>query len=143
MTEWTGFFYGFYANKKIHDVLGIFERKIQEIGYQYKIDDVRGEISFFSYKDKEMLKRHREVGYNLNSNGEGAFSIEAKIVNLNGIALLKELNGLSDFDPCDINLMFDDVSYFFLILPDLIENSNFCLKIRNLLVDSIKQVRSE
>lgn len=142
MTDWTGAFYGFYTNKKIDAIIENSKIKIQEIGYSSKLEKFRDEISLFSYKNDEMLKRHLEIGYNLDSNDEGCFSVEAKIVSLNGIASLTELDGRSDFDPCDINLMLEDISYLFLILPDFIENSAFCLKIKQLVVDSINQARS-
>jgi hypothetical protein len=140
MAEWSGVLYGFYANKHIDDVFRIFQKKIEAISFEYKFNEFNNEKSLFAYKDAEMLSKHAESGYGLNSKGEGCFGVEAKFVDLHGIASLMELDGQSNFDPCDINLIFDDVCYYVLVLPEIVEDSDFCLNIKQCLVDSIREV---
>ncbi|ECP1342160.1 hypothetical protein FUT32_22920, partial [Salmonella enterica subsp. enterica] len=71
--------------------------------------------------------------------GEGCFCIEAKSTKLNGIATLFEIDNDSNFEPYDINLHFDNVFYYVLILPDLIENSDFCHNIHNLFINILDE----
>ncbi|WP_323869438.1 hypothetical protein [Xenorhabdus szentirmaii] len=80
-----------------------------------------------------MLEHHLEVGYNTDIDGQGCFCIEARIVNLHGIASLFEFETQSDFEPYDINLLLDNVFYYVLVIPDFIENSTFCFKIHRFL----------
>jgi hypothetical protein len=139
MTEWTGVMYGFYTNKSIDDVFSSLIKKIASINYKYKRDSFRDEEFLFFYKNDEMQDSHLENGYNLDINGEGCFGIEAKNTTLNGIATLFEFDNDSDFEPYDINLHFDNVFYYVLVLPELIENSVFCQNIHNLFVNILHE----
>ena len=79
-----------------------------------------------------MLDYHYEHGYNTDIDNEGCFSIEYKQVSLDGIATLLETNDKSNFDPYDINLVFEAIDYYFLIIPDFIEDSTFSKKIHGI-----------
>ncbi|EOW7639072.1 hypothetical protein ACO0LQ_004241 [Salmonella enterica] len=139
MAEWSGVMYGFYTNKSIDDVFSSWDKKIASINYKYKKDIFRDEEFLFFYKNDEMKNYHLEQGYNLDLDGEGCFCIEAKNTKLNGIATLFEFDNDSDFEPYDINLHFDNVFYYVLILPDLIENSNFCQDIHSLFINILDE----
>ncbi len=139
MTEWTGVMYGFYTNKLIDDVFSSLIKKIASINYKYKQDSFRDEEFLFFYKNDEMQDYHLENGYNLDINGEGCFGVEAKNTTLNGIATLFEFDNDSDFEPYDINLHFDNVFYYVLVLPEAIENSNFCQNIYNLFINILNE----
>ena len=139
MTEWTGVMYGFYTNKSIDDVFSSLIKKIESINYKYKRDSFRDEEFLFFYKNDEMEDYHLENGYNLDLNGEGCFGIEAKKTTLNGIATLFEFDNDSDFEPYDINLSFDSVFYYVLVLPELTENSMFCRNIHDLFSDVLRE----
>lgn len=88
-----------------------------------------------------MKDYHLEYGYNLNLNGEGCFGIEAKRTKLNGIATLFEFENDSNFEPYDISLHLDDVFYYILVLPDLIENSSFCKRVHEMFVNILNGER--
>lgn len=135
MTELTGIMYGFYTNKSIDDVFFSWIKKLSSINYKYEQSAFRDEKFLFCYKNDEMRDYHLNYGYNLNLNGEGCFLIEAKSTKLNGIATLFEFDSASDFEPYDINLHFNKVFYYVLVLPDLIENSKFCQDIHNLFIN--------
>ncbi len=140
MAEFTGVFYGFYSNKSIDIVFDALKRKIVEMGYLYRYNKFKEEESLFAYRNSAMLQQHEKEGYNLDKNNEGCFCIEAKKVNLNGKALLTKLDEYSGFDPYEIELLFNNIYYYFLILPESVENSDFCAKIKNDLTNVINQI---
>ncbi|BDR57629.1 hypothetical protein [Xylocopilactobacillus apicola] len=92
----------------------------------------------YHFEYNRFQKKSGDVGpsLKLDLEGEGRFCVEAKRVNLHGIASLFEFEGKSDFELYDINLSFDNIFYYVLVVPDPIENSDFCLKIH----DMIKRV---
>lgn len=141
MAEWTGVMYGFYTNKSIEDVFSSLEKKIASLGYQHKQNNFRGEEFLLFYKNDEMLNSHLENGYNLEFGGEGCFCVEAKSAKLNGIATLFEFENDSDFEPYDINLHFNNIFYYVLILPDFIENSEFCQCIHNIFINALDDIK--
>lgn len=141
MAEWSGVMYGFYTNKSIDSVFSLWNEKITSINYKYKRDCFRDEEFLFFYKNDEMKNSHLENGYNLDVDGEGCFCIEAKNTKLNGIATLFEFDNDSDFEPYDINLHFDNVYYYVLILPDLIDNSDFCQSIHSLFINILDEIK--
>ncbi|BDR55710.1 hypothetical protein [Xylocopilactobacillus apis] len=132
----TGILYGFYTTKPIELVFELLKAEAQNINYHFEYNHFQDEKSLLFYKSQEMLDYHLNNGYNLDLEGEGCFCVEAKRVNLHGIASLFEFEGKSDFEPYDINLSFDNIFYYVLVVPDIIENSDFCLKIH----DMIKRV---
>lgn len=141
MAEWTGEMYGFYTNKPISKIFEAIKNEVMSIGYHYEYNSYGGEESLLFYKDKNMLDHHLDVGYNTDLSGQGCFCIEAKIVNLHGVASLFEFESKSDFEPYDINLMLDNIFYYVLIVPDFIDKSEFCSKIHHLFVDVIKKTQ--
>ncbi|MFV8844395.1 hypothetical protein [Serratia fonticola] len=141
MVDWTGEMYGFYTNKPISKIFETIKNEVMSIGYHYEYNSYGGEESLFFYKDKNMLDHHLDVGYNTDLGGQGCFCIEAKIVNLHGVASLFEFESKSDFDPYVINLILDNVFYYVLIVPDFIDKSEFCSKIHHLFVGVIKKTQ--
>ena len=107
--ELTGVLYGFYSNKEITAVFEELKKLAERINYQFEIGPFFENESFYSYKDEAMLRYHEENGYNTDLNGEGVFFIEAKKTKLIGIATLFEFEGVTNFDPYDINLAFNNV----------------------------------
>ncbi|MBG3039690.1 hypothetical protein GHV27_17885 [Proteus mirabilis] len=140
MSEWTGELYGFYTNKPTKSVFSCFKNEILKINYLYEYNSYNDEESLFFYKDKNMLLHHEDIGYNLDIDNKGCFCIEAKIVNLHGIAKLFEFESESNFEPYDINLQLDDIFYYVLVLPDFIENSQFCSDIHSLFVNTLERI---
>ncbi|HWV67719.1 hypothetical protein [Chitinophaga sp.] len=130
--NWTGELYGFYTEKPIQEVFEILKNKASEMPYKFDYNKTDTEETLLFYKDQEMLEYHLENGYNTDLNGEGCFSVEAKTVKLDGIATLFEFEGLSDFEPYDINLVFSRISYYVLVVPDFIEESQFSKKIHTM-----------
>lgn len=139
MAEWTGEMYGFYTNKPISKIFETMINEVKNIGYHYEYNSYEGEESLLFYKDNNMLNHHLDVGYNTDLCGQGCFCIEAKIVNLHGVASLFEFESKSDFEPYDINLILDNIYYYVLIIPNFIDKSNFCEQIYHLLIDVIKK----
>lgn len=130
--NWTGELYGFYTEKPIQEVFEILKNKASEMPYKFDYNKTDIEETLLFYKDQEMLDYHLENGYNTDLNGEGCFSVEAKTVKLDGIATLFEFEGLSDFEPYDINLVFSRICYYVLVVPDFIEESEFSKKIHTM-----------
>jgi len=60
-------------------------------------------------------------------------------VKLHGSASLFKFDESFDFDPYRIDLLLDNIFYYFLVLPDLIEESVFCKEVHELFVRSIKE----
>lgn len=139
MSEWTGEMYGFYTNKSISNIFETLKNEVKSIGYHYKYNSYGKEESLLFYKDNIMLNHHLDVGYNTDLGGQGCFCVEAKVVNLHGIASLFEFESKSDFEPYDINLILDNIFYYVLIIPNFIEKSYFCAQIHQLLIDVIKK----
>lgn len=139
MSEWTGEMYGFYTNKSIENIFEALKKEVGKIDYQNEHSSYNGEESLLFYKDQNMLDHHLDVGYNLDLDGQGCFCIEAKVVNLHGVASLFEFESKSDFEPYDINLLFDNIFYYVLIIPDFIEKSDFCSQIHRLFTDTVKK----
>jgi len=136
----TGEFYRFYSNKGIDNIFSLFEEKISNFGYFSRryFEPIAGDEVLFCFKDSDMFEYHSEHGYNLDIDGQGCFCVEAKQVKLRGAASLFEFENESDFAPYRINLILDNIFYYFLILPGVIEESKFCKKIYDHFVDSIK-----
>ncbi|CAA9199127.1 hypothetical protein FLACOL7796_02553 [Flavobacterium collinsii] len=78
-------------------------------------------------------------GYNNDINTEGCFSVQAKVTNLNGVASLFEFDGVRDFNPQEINLVFDELFYYVLIVPNSINECSFSSKINEIFNNVIKQ----
>jgi len=137
----TGEFYRFYSDKNIDKVFLSFKNKISTISYssQDQFGSHASEHVLFCYKDNKMLECHSENGYNLDIDGQGCFCIEAKTVKLHGSASLFKFDESVNFDPYRIDLLLDNIFYYFLILPDLIEESVFCKEVHKLFVRSIKE----
>jgi hypothetical protein len=126
---WTGELYGFYTEKPINRVFNIIKEYANSIGYEYEYSSQEREEYLFFYKDEKMYEYHLEHGYNIDINGIGCFSIEAKNTKMDGIATLIKFEGYPNLEPIDINLVFNDVFYYVLVVPCLIENSPFAKKI--------------
>lgn len=137
MMEWTGVLCGFYTEKPITEVFGALQRAASALGYRCDRSEYAEEESLLFYKDKEMLERHMREGYGAGKDGEGCFGVEAKRARLHGVASLFEFEGLADFEPCDINLLFDEVFYYVLVVPDLVEDSPFSCGIHALFKDAV------
>ncbi|EPG7654306.1 hypothetical protein ACS7FJ_11350, partial [Proteus mirabilis] len=90
MSEWTGELYGFYTNKPTESIFSFFLNEILKINYLYEYNSYNNEESLFFINDKNMLLHHEDICYNLDIDNKGYFCIEAKIVNLHGIAKLFE-----------------------------------------------------
>lgn len=140
MSEWTGELYGFYTNKPTESIFS-FLNEILKINYLYEYNSYNNEESLFFINDKNMLLHHEDICYNLDIDNKGYFCIEAKIVNLHGIAKLFEFKSESNFGPYDINIQLDDIFYYVLVLPDFIENSQFCSDIHSLFVNNLERIR--
>lgn len=125
MTDWTGIMYGFYTEKSIPDIFEAFKNEVNKMNYLYVLQENGEEKVLFCYKNNEMLDYHLENGFNTDLNSQGCFSVEAKNVNLHGIASLFEYEGRSDFEPYDINLALNNIYYYVLIVPDFIGRSDF------------------
>jgi len=136
----TGEFYPFYSEKPIGDVFFLLKKRMSEIGYsscqEHGQND--GEEVVFFYKNEEMLKHYDENGYSLDINGQGCFCIEARNANLYCTASLYEFDDKSGPDPYPANLAFENIFHYFLVLPDFIEESEFCKLIFDSFVKTIK-----
>jgi hypothetical protein len=122
---WTGELYGFYTEKSIDMVFNQIKEYAISIGYEFEYSRYEEDENLFFYKNKEMYDYHLEHGYNTDMGDEGCFSIEAKITKIDGIATLIKFKGCPNFDPFDINLVFNNVFYYILVVPFLINNSPF------------------
>lgn len=142
MTEWTGELYGFYTNKQISRVFGAMINEVEHIGYQCEYHAYGEERSLLFYKNRNMLNHHLNVGYNTDLGGQGCFCIEAKNVNLHGMASLFEFESMSNFEPYDINLILDSIYYYILIVPDFVDESDFCAQIYHLMISVLKKCNS-
>ena len=134
--ELTGELYGFYTNKELPTVFEELKKYAESIGFKFNINSFEEWENLFFYKDEKMLQYHDEKGYNTELNGEGCFGIEAKKTKLIGIAKLFEFEGETNFDPYDINLAFNHVYYYLLVVPHIIEDDAFSRKIH----DSIRSI---
>ncbi len=131
MAEWTGILYGFYSNKPINEVFSLLKKEMGKINYQSNYYSAMDETSLFFFKDKNMFEHHLNNGYNIDMDGMGCFSVEAKNADLHGLATLFEYEDKSDFEPYDINLNFNNIFYYVLVLPEIVESSKFCLTLYN------------
>lgn len=137
MADWSGVMYGFYTDMSLELVLAGLTEKAARLGFQSQQECIRGEEFILFYKDEGMLKTHLEQGYNLGATGEGCFGVEAKPAALNGIATLFEFEGDSDFEPYDINLRFNRIFYYVLVLPDSVDESDFCRRIHTMFSETL------
>ena len=137
--SWTeGEFYRFYTDKEIKNVYkkitDIVENKLK---FKYEYTEFNDEKNLFFYKNNKMLNSHLKKGYHLNKNGEGCFGLEGKRVTMNQVVSLYKFDGLSDFEPYDINLVFEKAYYYLLVLPEPIETSKFSKEIFDLFSDAL------
>ena len=147
--EWTGYWYGFYTNKPIDFVFSEWRKKMSIINYQYdyrlenynykKNYDNKENIwnTLFCYKNKEMFEHHLEEGYNIDMDGEGCFMIQAKKAQFRGRANLFDVvedDSNIKCAPHDIDLRFNSLFYYCLVLPEEPECSSFSQKIRGFLI---------
>ena len=56
---------------------------------------------------------------------------------MNQVVSLYKFDGLSDFEPYDINLIFEKAYYYLLVLPEPIETSKFSKGIFDLFSDAL------
>lgn len=138
MSEWTGTLYYFYSNKQISAVFNTLKTQAMKMSYQFDYHEYNLECSLLFYTNAAMLKDHMDNGYNTAINGQGCFGVEAKKVKLDGKASLFEFEQDTDFQPYDINLMFDQVFYYRLVTPDSIDDCRFSAKAYQLLQDAIR-----
>ena len=142
--EWTGYWYNFYSNKPIDFVFSEWRKKMSIINYQYDYDvvnynhgkdyDNKENIwdTLFCYKNKEMFEHHLEEGYNIDMDGEGCFMIQAKKAQFRGRANLFDVvedDSNIKCAPHDIDLRFNSLLYYCLVLPEEPECSSFSQKI--------------
>ncbi|MGE9657825.1 hypothetical protein ACQP6C_04945 [Snodgrassella alvi] len=143
MAEWTGYWYGFYSNKPIDIVFSKWRKKMLAINYKYYYNGINKRNdnfeTFFSYKTDEMYEYHLENGYNIDMQGEGCFMIQAKKAQLRGKATLFEFDDKSMCDPYDINLRFNSLYYYVLVLPEEPGNSSFSQKINNFFISILDE----
>lgn len=128
---WTGELYGFYTEKPINKVFNLVKEYANSIGYESEYSSHENEEELFFYKNRKMYDYHLDHGYNTNIDGIGCFSIEAKNTKMDGIATLIKFDDCPNIDPIDINLVFNEVFYYTLIVPSLIENSPFAKNIHS------------
>ena len=147
--EWTGYWYGFYTNKPIDFVFSEWRKKMSIINYQYdyRLENYNHEKNYdnkeniwntlFCYKNKEMFEHHLEEGYNIDMDGEGCFMIQAKKAQFRGRANLFDVvedDSNIKCAPHDIDLRFNSLFYYCLVLPEEPECSSFSQKIRGFLI---------
>ena len=147
--EWTGYWYGFYTNKPIDFVFSEWRKKMSIINYQYdyRLENYNDEKNYdnkeniwntlFCYKNKEMFEHHLEEGYNIDRDGEGCFMIQAKKAQFRGRANLFDVvedDSNIKCAPHDIDLRFNSLFYYCLLLPEEPECSSFSQKIRGFLI---------
>ena len=139
--EFTGAFYPFYSDKPIEIVVQKMLDFAKSIGYQWEYFnqeeyDHRG---YFFWKNKKMLTLHDEKGYNTLINGEGCFCFELKETNLNCGAKYFEFEQ-EPYDSFynDFYCIFSKVYYYYLVLPEAIDENNFSLKVFNTLREILK-----
>ncbi|ORF44329.1 hypothetical protein [Gilliamella apicola] len=147
--EWTGYWYGFYTNKPIDFVFSEWRKKMSIINYQYdyRLENYNDEKNYhnkeniwntlFCYKNKEMFEHHLEEGYNIDMDGEGCFMIQAKKAQFRGRANLFDVvedDSNIKCAPHDIDLRFNSLFYYCLVLPEEPECSSFSQKIRGFLI---------
>ncbi|OTQ27104.1 hypothetical protein [Gilliamella apicola] len=147
--EWTGYWYGFYTNKPIDFVFSEWRKKMSIINYQYdyRLENYNDEKNYdnkeniwntlFCYKNKEMFEHHLEEGYNIDMDGEGCFMIQAKKAQFRGRANLFDVvedDSNIKCAPHNIDLRFNSLFYYCLVLPEEPECSSFSQKIRGFLI---------
>ena len=147
--EWTGYWYNFYSNKPIDFVFSEWRKKMSIINYQYdyRLENYNDEKNYnnkeniwntlFCYKNKEMFEHHLEEGYNIDMDGEGCFMIQAKKAQFRGRANLFDVvedDSNIKCAPHDIDLRFNSLFYYCLVLPEEPECSSFSQKIRGFLI---------
>ena len=139
----------YYTNKPIDFVFSEWRKKMSIINYQYDYDlvnynhgkdyDNKENIwdTLFCYKNKEMFEHHLEEGYNIDMDGEGCFMIQAKKAQFRGRANLFDVvedDSNIKCAPHDIDLRFNSLFYYCLVLPEEPECSSFSQKIRGFLI---------
>ena len=139
----------YYTNKPIDFVFSEWRKKMSIINYQYdyRLENYNDEKNydnkeniwntFFCYKNKEMFEHHLEEGYNIDMDGEGCFMIQAKKVQFRGRANLFDVvedDSNIKCAPHDIDLRFNSLFYYCLVLPEEPECSSFSQKIRGFLI---------
>ena len=148
MAEWTGYLYEFYTNKPIDFVFSEWKKKVSAINYKYEYTAYQNDKYYkndkflFCYKNKEMYEYHLEYGYNIDMQGEGCFMIQAHKTPFKAKATLFEIENGSrfSFEPYDIDLRFNSLFAYVLVLPEEPENSSFSQKIRNLFISVLDEV---
>lgn len=125
--DWTGYLYSFYSNKKIESVFDKFITILaNNFNFQVDRNYYDDEFCLLAYKDENMRQEHDKLGYHLNKDGLGCIGVEAKPVStFNSIAMLHTFDDKNDFEPYDINIVLNDISYFLLVLPESIDDSSF------------------
>lgn len=136
--DWTGSWNSFYSTKPINVVFSEWRKKMIAINYKSYYNAWMGDEWLFSYKNNEMLEYHYENGYNIDMQGEGCVTIEAKKVSLNAVATLIEFERETNFEPYNINLHLKDLYYYVLVLPEELENSEFSRKLHELFISVLK-----
>ena len=84
-----------------------------------------------------MFEHHLEEGYNIDMDGEGCFMIQAKKAQFRGRANLFDVvedDSNIKCAPHDIDLRFNSLFYYCLVLPEEPECSSFSRKIRGFLI---------
>jgi len=142
----TGVDYVIYTTISIFDIIDTFKYRIRERWTTFIVEEFDVEkdkrLELFFARDKAMNRFHDENGYTLDANGEGCFMILCEMrKNMNLDIFVKEqvhgLNG-SPTMAYDSMLIGNNLWEYSIVLPDVVEDSAFCMFIMDSLISSIK-----
>lgn len=143
--EITGSDYTYWTNVPGEATAAKFLEKVRLMWPTALVDDERrsGHIEIFISKNAAMDDFQDENGYALNEDGEGCFmffaSSESSLhvdVHISGIHGPAELMST---DPHNSTIFLANPTRYTLVLPTLLEESDFSKKIQSFLIDSLSE----
>lgn len=143
--EITGSDYTYWSNIPAEKTTAIFLNKIRLMWPAALVDDERseGQVEIFISKNAAMDDFHEENGYALNEDGEGCFMFGARWspffqsdVHIENI--IRPVH-LVPSGPHDSTIVLAHPTCYTLVLPTLLEESDFSKKIQAFLIDSLSE----
>ncbi|NHZ43529.1 hypothetical protein [Massilia aquatica] len=143
--EITGSDYTYWSNIPAEKTTASFLNKVSLMWPTALVDDERseGEVEIFVSKNAAMDDFHEENGYALNEEGEGCFMFGAQWSpffqsDIHIASIIRPAHLMSSC-PHDSTIILANATCYTLVLPTLLEESNFSKKIHAFLIDSLSE----
>jgi hypothetical protein len=141
--EITGIDYVLYSDAKPQSVKKKILKRISSIWESPIIDDSSTDDCLDLFVERDLEMQETDNGYALDHRGEGPFwLLGSRINNLDFDIIVQKIKyegqKSGSPEPYTSKLLFRYIYSYTVVLPGYIEESNFCLRVYNMLLETLK-----